>query len=106
MKPRYKFRFFYGVQYVAPQQPAPDGFLRCGTCGRAWNDARASYFTPAPSGRCPFEHWHADRGASYRVVEIFPRGRTIARRSDKAAAEKCAERLNADFPGRFTVLSI
>jgi len=33
----------------------------CGSCGRSWNDALMTSWTPAPSGRCPFEYWH--RGA-------------------------------------------
>ena len=36
----------------------------CHTCGRSWNDAAISSFTPAPSARCPFEYEHttpADR---------------------------------------------
>jgi hypothetical protein len=30
----------------------------CGSCGRSWNDAAVSSWTPAPSGRCPFEYDH------------------------------------------------
>lgn len=30
----------------------------CGVCGRTWNDALITGWTPAPSGRCPFEYWH------------------------------------------------
>ena len=58
MKPGYKFRFYQGVRYVAPGNPAPATFARCGTCGRAWDDDKATSLTPAPSGRCPFEYWH------------------------------------------------
>lgn len=32
--------------------------MTCGTCGRSWNDAAVSAWTPAPSGRCPFEYDH------------------------------------------------
>lgn len=32
--------------------------VRCGTCGRAWDDAVSSSVTPTPSGRCPFEDNH------------------------------------------------
>lgn len=32
--------------------------LRCRTCGRAWDDAVPTSETPAPAGRCPFEHFH------------------------------------------------
>lgn len=30
----------------------------CGTCGRTWDDARITSFTPTPAGRCPFEAFH------------------------------------------------
>ena len=30
----------------------------CGTCGRSWDDAVITGWTPAPSGRCPFEYFH------------------------------------------------
>lgn len=30
----------------------------CGTCGRYWDDAVVTEWTPAPSGRCPFEYFH------------------------------------------------
>ena len=33
----------------------------CGTCGRRWNDAMITGWTPAPSGRCPFEYWHGEK---------------------------------------------
>jgi hypothetical protein len=29
-----------------------------GQCGRSWDDKHASGWTPAPSGRCPFEYSH------------------------------------------------
>ena len=31
----------------------------CGTCGRSWDDAIATAWTPTPSARCPFEYFHA-----------------------------------------------
>lgn len=43
---RATLRTFHGVRYVARGRPAPAGFVRCNTCGRAWD---------APAGRCPFE---------------------------------------------------
>ncbi len=46
---RATLRTFHGVRYVARGRPAPAGFVRCGTCGRAWDDETA------PAGRCPFE---------------------------------------------------
>lgn len=51
----YRFRYFRGVQYVAPRKPAPADFMRCGTCERAWNDRKSTTLTPAPAARCPFE---------------------------------------------------
>ena len=32
----------------------------CGTCGKSWNDALVSGRTPAPAGRCPYEHIHEE----------------------------------------------
>lgn len=34
------------------------GRLTCGTCGLSWDDTVSTSYTPAPSGRCPFEHFH------------------------------------------------
>jgi hypothetical protein len=30
----------------------------CGACMRSWDDAVSTSWTPAPSGRCPFEYEH------------------------------------------------
>lgn len=30
----------------------------CGTCGLSWDDAILTAWTPAHSGRCPFEYFH------------------------------------------------
>jgi hypothetical protein len=57
-KPTARFRYWRGVRYVAPWRPAPGTFARCNTCGRAWDDEKPTAWTPAPSGRCPFEYWH------------------------------------------------
>jgi hypothetical protein len=32
--------------------------VTCGTCYRSWDDAVPTSYTPAPSGRCPFEYYH------------------------------------------------
>lgn len=32
--------------------------VTCGECGRTWDDAVPTSWTPAPSARCPFEHFH------------------------------------------------
>lgn len=37
----------------------PDADLAtCGHCGRTWDDAVGTSWTPAPSARCPFEYDH------------------------------------------------
>jgi hypothetical protein len=56
----YRYRYWQGVKYVAPWRDAPATFTRCNTCGRAWDDARPSKWTPAPAARCPFEYWHRE----------------------------------------------
>jgi hypothetical protein len=46
----------------------------CGTCGRSWNDAAVSQWTPTPSARCPFEYEHVyDDDALYE--QRLERGR-------------------------------
>jgi hypothetical protein len=30
----------------------------CGHCGLTWDDSISTSYTPAPSGRCPFEYFH------------------------------------------------
>jgi hypothetical protein len=47
----------FPVQPLKPGQPATDP-VTCGTCGRSWDDAIPTDWTPAPSGRCPFEYYH------------------------------------------------
>ena len=37
-----------------------DTVAECGNCGRLWDDAVITSWTPAPSGRCPFEYEHGD----------------------------------------------
>ena len=49
-----------GIQYIenADAETMPRGWVWCGYCFRAWNDAKPTSWTPAPSGRCPFEADH------------------------------------------------
>jgi hypothetical protein len=58
MSGAFKFRYYRGVRYVAPGNPAPATFARCGACRRAWDDDKSTGLTPTPAGRCPFEYWH------------------------------------------------
>lgn len=53
------------VENGATQQFDDDGvpesdMATCGVCGLTWDDALITGRTPAPSGRCPYEAWHAD----------------------------------------------
>jgi hypothetical protein len=45
---------------VRPLRPtdAAQRRMSCGHCGRSWDDAIATSYTPAPSARCPFEDFH------------------------------------------------
>lgn len=63
MKPAFRFRYRQGVRYVAPWNAAPESFMRCNSCGRAWDDSKPTIWTPAPSARCPFEYWHRETRA-------------------------------------------
>jgi hypothetical protein len=54
------------ARYIAQGDPQRDengnivvDTVTCGTCGRSWNDAMVTSYTPAPSARCPFEYWHS-----------------------------------------------
>lgn len=67
-----RFLYYKGVRYVAAGNPAPSHFARCGSCGRAWDDDKPTALTPAPSGRCPFEHMHASTRAEYVVQGRYP----------------------------------
>lgn len=37
-----------------------EDFATCGNCGMTWNDALGTQWTPAPSGRCPYECIHPE----------------------------------------------
>jgi len=44
------------VTSAIPEQPYT--VATCGTCGRSWDDALVTSYTPAPAARCPFEAFH------------------------------------------------
>ncbi len=50
----------FPVKVLGPDDPAKDR-ATCGECGRSWDDAIPTAWTPVPSTRCPFEYFH-DRG--------------------------------------------
>ncbi len=47
---------------VQPLKPGenPPGKTTCGTCHLSWDDDKVTGMTPTPSGRCPFEYFHAE----------------------------------------------
>ena len=47
----------FPVQPLRPGDKAKDK-ATCGYCGLSWDDAIGTSYTPAPSARCPFEHFH------------------------------------------------
>jgi len=40
------------------ERDAAISLVTCGTCGRSWDDAVITAYTPTPSARCPFEAYH------------------------------------------------
>jgi hypothetical protein len=48
----------FPVTVLGPDEAAADR-ATCGACGRSWDNAASTSYTPAPSGRCPFEAFHA-----------------------------------------------
>lgn len=49
------------VPHVERGHAVPTSFAipaTCGVCGRTWDDSVSTQWTPAPSGRCPFEYAH------------------------------------------------
>lgn len=63
MLPGGAYRHRLGVPVDFPVRPlgpndAVGRRVTCGTCNRSWDDAISTGWTPAPSGRCPFEYFH------------------------------------------------
>jgi hypothetical protein len=58
-----------------PVRPLDDdeitpGRTTCGTCDLSWDDSVSTDWTPAPSGRCPFESFHSINGADYVLSDL------------------------------------
>ena len=47
----------FPVRPLKPEEAGQDVAM-CGSCGLVWDDAIPTSWTPAPSGRCPFEYYH------------------------------------------------
>lgn len=50
----------FPVQPIDPNDPTAKDPATCGTCGLSWDDGKSTSWTPAPSGRCPFEYFHRE----------------------------------------------
>lgn len=50
----------FEVQPIDPDDATAKDPATCGTCGLTWDDGVSTSWTPAPSGRCPFEYFHVD----------------------------------------------
>lgn len=60
----------FPVKVLGPDDPATDR-TTCGTCGRSWDDAVSTEWTPAPSARCPFEYFHPEVEEESRLTHGF-----------------------------------
>jgi hypothetical protein len=68
--------------------------VTCGVCGRSWNDAQVSQWTPVPSARCPFEYEHESESDTY-ADEI----RAIVESFDYEMCYLCGQDLDRHFIG-------
>jgi hypothetical protein len=60
----------FEVQPIAPDDPSAIDPATCGTCGLTWDDGISTSWTPAPSGRCPFEYFHTAIRLEYLRSQI------------------------------------
>lgn len=49
--------------------------VTCGACGRSWDDAVSTAWTPAPSARCPFEYDHGADAVAAAAWDYDARGK-------------------------------
>lgn len=91
------------VQPLKPGESAKDR-MRCGTCGREWDDGIVTSMTPTPAARCPFESFHDDDDGDDETatVEVRFSDGTIARWGNVNAAD--AERIESVIGMADTVL--
>ena len=59
----------FPVQPLADGAPAKDR-VTCNGCGLSWDDGVVTTYTPAPSGRCPFEYFHEDYEESCKRMRL------------------------------------
>lgn len=71
------------IQDSEKELPPGEPTAWCGECGKGWNDDAPSYWTPAPSARCPYEYLHREikelrflkaRGHFYIHRDSVPKG--------------------------------
>jgi len=61
----------FEVRPLGPDENPP-GRTTCGHCGLSWDDDISTSYTPAPSGRCPFEYFHVDEEKAKRKKKPKP----------------------------------
>ena len=66
----------FPVQPLAKNQEAVSVYNKatCGYCGLSWDDGQPTTWTPSPSGRCPFEHFHIyeeNKPKVYHAYEVL-----------------------------------
>lgn len=62
----------FPVQPIAADDPNAEDIATCGVCGLFWDDGKPTSWTPAPSGRCPFEYFHEEIKRSSNVSKLRP----------------------------------
>lgn len=76
-----------------------ENWTTCGTCRASWNDALITGTTPAPSGRCPYEYYHAEiielRGLK-KLCRCEVCNRKTAVKIRRHAANVCADCLESE----------
>lgn len=66
----------------------------CGWCGRSWDDTVSTTYTPAPAGRCPFEHLHDDPDPSEPPYDLSEALRGLSENQAVQVFNNLARRFN------------
>lgn len=86
----------FPVRPLSPRTPAHGGTrAECGVCGWGWDDSKATSYTPAPAGRCPFESFHEheddDAHAEEHSRKDYERALMVAGERGRALARERAK---------------
>lgn len=94
---------------VRPLQPGDTAQDRVtdNTCGLSWDDAVGTTWTPAPSGRCPFEYFHGEeeKPGPLKLGDKI-NGTIIAHRPDGRREAVILVWRGADYPAPFAVACV